>query len=57
MFLQDQVNDVTEQRDLPVREAPLKELLPAQDGLVLEEISQHLDRQKRQETAAQIIAE
>lgn len=45
VFLQDQVNDVTDDRDFPQRETPLEELLLGQYGFVVEDISQHLHTQ------------
>lgn len=39
VLLQDQINNVTDDRDLPLREAPLQELLLGQHGLILEDIS------------------
>lgn len=39
VFLQDQINNVTDDRDFPLREAPLQELLLGQQGLILEDIS------------------
>ena len=43
MLLQDQVNDVTDYRDLPHREPPLEKLLLGQYGLIVEDISQYLN--------------
>lgn len=45
VFLQDQVNDVTDDRDFPLRETPLEELLLGQYRLVIEDVSQYLHTQ------------
>lgn len=37
--LQDQINDVADEGDLPLREAPLEELLFAQDRFIVEDVS------------------
>lgn len=43
--LQDQVNDVTDDRDFPLRETPLEKLLLVQYGLIVEDIPQYLHMQ------------
>lgn len=42
VFLQNQVNNVADDRDLPLRETPLEELLLGQYRFIVEDISQHL---------------
>lgn len=39
VFLQDQVYDITHDRDFPLRETPLEELLLGQYGFIVENIS------------------
>lgn len=42
VFLQNQIDDITNERDFSLREAELQELLFGQCGLIVEKISQYL---------------
>lgn len=48
-FLQNQIDDITNDRDFSLREAELQELLFGQCGLIVEKISQYLHTKEFQQ--------